>query len=110
MSLRGDKFMWLFVFFDLPVVEQEERREAAQFRKFLIKQGFSMLQFSVYVRVCNGDHRVSKHVEKIMHNLPTSGSIRSLVVTDAQYGRMAPLLGKKQRIEEKKVAEQLVLF
>lgn len=50
--LNAYHIMWLFVFFDLPVTTKKERHDAALFRKNLEKDGFSMMQFSVYVRHC----------------------------------------------------------
>ena len=51
--------MWLFVFFDLPVKTKKQRKEATTFRKYLEKDGFSMLQFSVYMRHCASKTRKS---------------------------------------------------
>lgn len=101
--------MWLLVFFDLPVKEKPERQEATRFRNFLLKDGYMMLQFSVYARICNGQDRVDKHMQRIQANLPHKGSVRSLQITDKQYERMKTLLGKRSKNEKTK-AEQLVLF
>ena len=54
------KFMRMIVFFDLPVQTKTERRHATAFRNFLLKDGYHMLQFSVYARVCNGNDAVQK--------------------------------------------------
>lgn len=53
--------MRMIVFFDLPVQTKTERRHATAFRNFLLKDGYHMLQFSVYARVCNGNDAVKKH-------------------------------------------------
>ena len=53
VRLNAYRIMWLFVFFDLPTTTKTERRHAAQFRKALEKDGFSMMQYSVYVRHCS---------------------------------------------------------
>ena len=50
--LSGYRGMWLFAMFDLPVTTAKARKRYAQFRKVLIEQGFSMLQYSVYARYC----------------------------------------------------------
>jgi CRISPR-associated protein Cas2 len=93
--MSEDRFMWLFVFFDLPVKTKEERRQATQFRQFLLKDGYMMIQWSVYARICNGQDRVDKHLARVENNLPKAGSIRALQITDKQYGRMKMLVGKK---------------
>lgn len=101
--------MWLFVFFDLPVKTKKERHAATRFRNFLLKDGYMMIQFSVYARICNGQDRVDKHVQRLLTELPKKGSVRAMQVTDKQYQRMKILVGTKQNNEKTK-SEQLVLF
>ena len=81
--------MWLMVFFDLPVGTKEERRYATRFRNFLKRDGFLMLQFSVYARICRAEEGVDKHLTRVRKNLPPRGSVRTLQVTDKQYARIA---------------------
>jgi CRISPR-associated protein Cas2 len=104
-----DRFMWLFVFFDLPVGTKTERRTATQFRNFLLKDGYMMIQFSVYARICNGQDRADKHIQRINAKIPEKGSVRLIQITDKQYERMKILVGTK-RNNEKTKSEQLVLF
>lgn len=101
--------MWLFVFFDLPVGTKKERRQATRFRNFLKDDGYMMLQWSVYARVCRGEEAADKHVQRATKNLPSKGSVRVLQVTDKQYGRMRLLLGEAQK-NEKVAPQQLVLL
>lgn len=101
--------MWLFVFFDLPVLTKPERRTATRFRNFLLKDGYMMIQFSVYARICNGQDRVEKHVQRLNTNIPQKGSVRVIQITDKQYERMKILVGTKKNNEKAK-SEQLVLF
>lgn len=91
--------MWLFVFFDLPVRTKEQRRRANRFRHFLKNDGFLMLQFSVYARVCREQDGVEKHVRRVRGNLPKEGSVRTLQITDRQYGRMELMLGLAPKTE-----------
>ena len=91
--------MWLLVFFDLPVQTKEQRRRATRFRNFLKDDGFLMLQFSVYARICRGQDAVDKHVRRVRVSLPREGSVRALQVTDRQYGRMEVMLGLAQKTE-----------
>ena len=67
------RFMWLFVFFDLPVGTKTERRNATRFRNFLKDDGFMMLQFSVYARVNRGEEAVDKHLARVAKRLPPQG-------------------------------------
>ena len=101
--------MRVFVFFDLPTNTKKERKAASQFRNRLIKEGFMMLQYSIYIRVCKGQDMVSKTVTRVKERLPKSGNIRILQVTEKQYLRMETLLGIEKK-EEKLGNRQLLLF
>lgn len=101
--------MWIMVFFDLPVGTKTERRHANRFRKFLKTDGYLMLQFSVYARICRSDVGVEKHLLRARANLPPRGSVRALQVTDKQYARMKFLVGDSSK-SEKKASDQLVLL
>ncbi|MBU1667029.1 CRISPR-associated endonuclease Cas2 [bacterium] len=110
MNSYESRFMRLFVFFDLPTGTKKQRSDAAKFRNMLIKNGFTMLQFSVYIRVCKGQDIVSKYLDIVMKHLPPKGHIRAMQVTDKQYERMQILIGE-ETIEEKNVGmQQLLLF
>ena len=68
--------MRLIVMFDLPVITEEEKRIYGKFRKFLLKDGYIMMQYSIYSRVCKNSDDVEKHVNRIKQNLPDKGNIR----------------------------------
>jgi CRISPR-associated protein Cas2 len=109
MPTADVRFVWLFVFFDLPVGTKVERRSATRFRGFLKDDGYMMLQFSVYARVCRGEDGAMKHVARVTRNLPGKGSVRALQVTDKQYARMKLLLGEATKTESLG-ARQMVLL
>jgi len=95
------RYMRLIVFFDLPVMTSRDRREYTRFRKFLLKDGYTMMQYSVYSRICNGQDNVQKHVRRLKANIPSvEGSIRSIAITEKQYEKMEVLLGTKTAEEE----------
>ncbi len=71
--------------FDLPVLRQHERAEAARFRKDLLDLGFSMAQFSVYMRCCASREKVDALVDKVRASLPQGGNVAVLFFTDKQY-------------------------
>jgi CRISPR-associated protein Cas2 len=113
MSRTGEKFMWIFVMFDLPTTTKKERRAAASFRKFLIRDGYMMLQYSIYARICNGLERVEKHMKRLEQRLPSKGSIRAMHITDRQYKNIRILLSDAKENEEnhpKNNSEQLLLL
>jgi CRISPR-associated protein Cas2 len=102
--------MRLLVFFDLPVTSKKKRLAYTHFRRFLLNDGYDMLQWSVYGRVLNGAAAEEKHLARLKANLPPEGSIRSMTVTEKQYAGMTLLVGQ-QSIQEKRVnANQLLLF
>ncbi|HXY57570.1 MAG TPA: CRISPR-associated endonuclease Cas2 [Methylocystis sp.] len=109
MKTEEVRYMWLFVFFDLPVKTKAERRNATRFRNFLKDDGFLMLQLSVYARVMRGEEAVEKHLARVTKNLPPKGSVRTLSVTERQYARMKLLIGESTK-NEKAAPQQLVLF
>ena len=101
--------MWLMVFFDLPVGTKAQRGAASRFRNFLKKDGYMMLQYSVYARVCRGEDAVEKHLKRLSASLPKKGSVRALQVTEQQYARMRFLLGQAEKTEQK-APDQMVLL
>lgn len=102
--------MRLIVFFDLPTVTKAEKRAYTVFRRFLLNDGYDMLQWSVYGRVLNGSDAEQKHLKRLIANLPEVGSVRCLSVTEKQYAGMKLLLGT-QKIQEKKLnTDQMLLF
>lgn len=104
------RFLRILVFFDLPVVSKDERRIYTKFRKFLISDGYDMLQFSVYCRIVNGEDAVDKHLERLKKELPEKGSVRFLQITDRQYAAMKLLLGVKTKKEKFVDSRQTLLF
>ena len=104
------KFMRILVFFDLPVKTKNQRRVATQFRNFLLKDGYHMVQYSLYARVCNGVDAVEKHKKRVNANLPDNGSIRLLVITEKQYESIAVLVGELKQEERHFQNEQLTIF
>lgn len=105
-----NRFMRIIVFFDLPVKTKANRREATRFRNFLLNDGYHMLQYSVYARVCNGIDAVEKHRNRIKQNLPDNGAIRMLVITEKQYESIDILLGRLTQADEPFQCEQLTIF
>lgn len=102
--------MRILVFFDLPVKTKNQRRVATQFRNFLLKDGYYMVQYSLYARVCNGADAVEKHRKRINANLPDNGSVRLLVITEKQYESIAILVGRLKSEENSVENDQLTLF
>ena len=107
-SLNRYELMWMLVLFDLPVVEKDERKAATDFRNFLLDNGFSMVQYSIYTRLFSGKDACEKYYGLIRDNLPNEGKVDILLITDKQYGNIVSYnSGQKKR---KKQEEQFLLF
>ncbi len=102
--------MRMMVFFDLPTVTKSERRAYTLFRRFLLNDGYDMIQFSIYGRILNGSDAEEKHMKRLLVNLPPEGSIRVLTVTEKQYAGMKLLVGMPLFQEKQVNANQIVLF
>lgn len=103
------KAMRLIVLFDLPVKSKPDKRAYQQFHKFLISDGYVMMQFSVYTRITNGLDGTQKHLARLRANLPSKGSVRAMSVTEKQYESMLFLVGRPTT-QEKTVASQLQIW
>jgi CRISPR-associated protein Cas2 len=101
--------MWLFAMFDLPVDTREARKEYTRFRKGLMAEGFSMLQFSVYARYCPSVEASEAHHKHIHAILPPDGEVRLIAITERQFGKMEVFHGKTRKPAEKP-PDQLLLF
>ena len=100
----------MLVFFDLPMVSKVEKRAYVVFRRFLLNDGYDMIQFSVYGRVLNGSDAQAKHLQRLKVNLPPKGSIRVMTVTEKQYAGMLLLVGQPIFQEKAIGANQMLLF
>lgn len=90
------KVMWLLVFFDLPTETKKEKKAYALFRKNLQKDGFTMFQFSIYLRHCASRDNMEVHIKRVKSFLPEYGNVGILGITDNQFGNMELFIGRKQ--------------
>ena len=93
--LNAYRIMWLFVFFDLPTETKVERKAHAGFRKDLMKDGFTMMQYSVYIRHCASSESADVHVKRVEKLIPKKGHVSILQITDKQYGNIVNYWGKE---------------
>lgn len=101
--------MWLFVFFDLPTETKNDRRNYTKFRKALLQDGFSMLQYSIYTRHCSSRENLEVHQKRLRSYLPPKGEVIMYQLTDKQFGMMEFFKGKKEE-EAPETPQQLTLF
>jgi len=102
--------MRVLVLFDMPTMSKEDRKHHAKFRARLIKEGFIMLQYSVYMRICRGISSATHYIDKIKLILPPKGHIRALMLTEKQFDNMKLLLGDRSKSEKANRPRQLSLF
>ncbi len=108
-SLNAYKIMWMFVVFDLPVTTGKDRKNAGLFRKNLLKDGFTMMQFSVYIRHCASKESMETHMKRVEKFVPPKGKVSMVSITDKQYGDIKNFWAKKEYSFTKKPV-QLELF
>lgn len=102
--------MRILVFFDLPTTTKDHKRAYTVFRRFLIKDGYDMLQWSVYSRIANGIDDAQTHLKRLQNNLPKTGAIRCMQVSEKQFAGMKILVGTKSYQEKKVNENQFLLF
>ena len=101
--------MWVLVLFDLPTETKKEKKAYTDFRKKLIRDGFTMFQFSIYLRHCSSRENSEVHIQRVKNSLPEFGNIGILCITDKQFGQMELHQGKKAK-EVSTPYQQLELF
>lgn len=102
--------MRLMLFFDLPMNTKEERRIYTKFRKYLIQNGFIMLQFSVYAKIFPNRTSLMQYIDGLKRNIPVKGSVRIMAVTEKQYEKMIILVGGKTIQEETITEDPMVIL
>lgn len=90
------RFMRVLVMFDLPVETSEERREHSRFRKFLLRNGFVMMQESVYTKIALNNTAVDVIKESVRKNKAKNGLIQMLVITEKQFEKTELVLGEEK--------------
>ncbi len=100
MAVSPYQAVWLVTLFDLPTDTPKARKAYALFRKALLRDGFSMLQFSVYARYCPSEAKAKKHRRRIEKSVPDDGEVRIITLTDVQFARMEIFHGKQRKAPE----------
>ena len=109
MRFNKYRVLWVLVFFDLPTATKKERQIYTRFRKDLLRDGFAMFQFSIYLRHCSSRENAEVHIKRVKKSLPAKGHIGIMTVTDKQFGMMELYYGKKEK-EKPSTPQQLELF
>ena len=89
------RYMRLLVFFDLPTITSLDKKEYRQFRKFLIKDGFIMMQESVYSKLTLNQSVLNSEMKRVREHSPKKGIVEMLSITEKQYARIEYLICEK---------------
>ena len=113
-NMKAERFseyriMWVLVLFDLPTETKKERKAYADFRKKILKDGFTMFQFSIYMRHCASRENADVHIKRVKSFLPEFGDIGIMCITDKQFGDIEIFHSRKQTKVEQP-CQQLELF
>lgn len=103
------RFMRVLLFFDLPTISSDDRKNYRKFHKFLKDEGFFMLQESVYTKLVLNGINANLMKNKINKNLPPTGVIHTLVITEKQFSQMEILIEKKCYKTEDSLERMIVL-
>lgn len=103
------RIMWILVFFDLPTETKKERKAYATFRKQLQEDGFTMFQFSIYLRHCASMENADVHMKRVRSFLPEFGHVGMLCITDKQFSNMELFFARKPQ-SPNSPGQQLELF
>ncbi|MCX2679004.1 CRISPR-associated endonuclease Cas2 [Galbibacter sp. EGI 63066] len=107
--LNQYRSMWVLVLFDLPTETRKDRKAATRFRKDLLDDGFSMFQFSIYMRFCASRENANVHTKRVKMCLPKHGKVCIMQITDKQFGMIELFHGQKE-VETETPSQQLELF
>ena len=94
--LNAYSIMWVMVLYDLPTDGRECLKDANTFRKRLIDDGFTLFQFSMYIRHCPSKENAEVHINRVKNWLPKYGKVAIMCITDKQFEKMEIFYSRKQ--------------
>jgi len=109
MRVAGYRSMWVMVLFDLPTDSRKARKQYTRFRNQLLDDGFTKMQYSVYIRHCASQENAKVHFQRVRKSVPPDGEVRVVQFTDKQFGRMEVYFGKR-RVRTETGPAQLEMF
>ena len=104
-----NRFMRIILMFDMPTITIEDRKNYSKFRDNLIDDGFIMIQYSIYVRICKNQDDITKHINRVKMFTPEKGNVRLLQVTEKQYEQMIMLRGIKNDDEKESNNSMIII-
>ena len=102
--------MRIIVLYDLPTLTKKNRKDFHCFHKYLLRNGYYMLQFSVYVKLCHTFDYTQESAQKLEKNCPKVGNVRYFIITEKQFREMKMVTGKKTPQEKIKNIDYLTIL
>ncbi|HIT45403.1 MAG TPA: CRISPR-associated endonuclease Cas2 [Candidatus Aphodovivens excrementavium] len=102
--------MRLILFFDLPVETSAQRKQYRIFRKYLISEGYLMLQESVYAKLVTNDGAAGAAIMRLRKHRPPQGLVQVLKVTEKQFATMVYITGNREAYDEVDTMEEFVIL
>ncbi len=103
------RIMWVLVLFDLPTETKADRKAANKFRKDLMNDGFTMFQFSIYLRHCPSRENAEVHKKRVKSMLPKYGKVCIFEITDRQF-ELIEIFDCRNEISKPQTVQQLEMF
>lgn len=94
MNMMRDRVVRTIVFFDLPNVYLKDKKNYIKFRKYLLSEGFIMMQESVYSKIVMNNQQSVLLLERLRKNAPKKGIIQVLTITEKQYSQIEYIIGE----------------
>lgn len=89
-----DRIMRTMVFFDLPNIYAKDKRNYLNFRKYLLNEGFIMMQESVYSKIVMNSQQSELLLDRLRKKAPKKGLIQVLTITEKQYSQIEYIIGE----------------
>ena len=94
MNMMRNRVVRTIVFFDLPNVYLKDKKNYIKFRKYLLSEGFIMMQESVYSKIVMNNQQSVLLLERLRKNAPKKGIIQVLTITEKQYSQIEYIIGE----------------
>ncbi len=103
-------FLYIIIMFDLPTTSKKDLKKYTKFRKLMLNDGFSMIQYSIYIRICKSNYSANAHIKYIKKIIPLKGEVRILKLTDKVYNSMEILRSFEKTNIEKLGVQTVIEF
>jgi|SRR5699024_630407 len=102
--------MRMIIMFDLPMETSADKRNYRKFRKFLIENGYSMMQYSVYSKIILNRSVLNYQKLKLYENAPPKGNLDTLIVTENQYVNIETIVGDAVRTDQELSTDRMIIL